>query len=261
MPFLTSLLRLPPHNTRPLRRAATALCLLLTFALSGICDAQPTPATAPVQTDFAIVLLADAPLEVSYLSNGVPVKMTLQPYERSSLQRYRGPQQLVLYRGLPAATSAQQSAQQSATPQNTAPAGTVSLPDDAHNTLILVSPAADGTLHAVALNNDESTFPRGNARVLNATSQPLAISAGEQPVLLQPGGQQLLRGNGLNLQLKVAGRINDAWQLLDTSLFGLKNHARRTIVLLESDSRHFQLHAGEEAPPQSTPLQIFSFLN
>ncbi|MBC2594000.1 hypothetical protein H5P28_06970 [Ruficoccus amylovorans] len=240
--------------THPSARLVSALTLVAMMSLTYSCLGEGTPPQGQVSVKYSVLFFGpDAVRLACQSSDGDWSIIEAPPFERSTFYTYKGPPQIAFY------SPAIMDGAGTQTPEP--PLANVRLPDGIRQVLLLLFPAANGGYHALAINDDEAGFPAGQARVFNATSRPLAVRAAGKPVLLAPGQQTFLSGNGTNIILQVAEEEGGEWRLSKSSLFGLKARTRRSIFLVDSSASRFQINTLGGAATESRTLQLLSFVN
>ncbi|MFH1499657.1 MAG: hypothetical protein ABII82_17745 [Verrucomicrobiota bacterium] len=104
-------------------------------------------------------------------------------------------------------------------------------------------PGNDPTLTPTAsiefIDNDPSAYPAGTIRVLNRSQHAMAAQFGEDKILVEPSGVQIIRpttnDRGL-VRSRIAGQTATGWKIIDDNVAVVKPETRLTGLFLFSPS-------------------------
>lgn len=156
----------------------------------------------------------------------------------SSTYRYNGPALVTLVRARPKPASGQRQAEPAAAAPADKPEvlGTVQLPPQGGDFLLLFSGDASSSLRILPVPFSSDDVPAGSCLVWNITPRALGVSVGGQRVLLATGQRQTLRPS-VNAQSYFDLRVFDEYQGKPRPLVGgphfLETETRQLIFIVE----------------------------
>ena len=225
-----------------------AILLLCVAAIHAQTDASKNYVW---NVEFSTITIGKALPEILYKSDGASESIALPAFKRSRKKNYTGEDLAQFYEPLEVT--------EPGAPDRRL-IGNVRFPLDTDRVLLLFFPRADFGYNIVALPESDEDFPAGRARLVNVTPYRIAVQLGSgKTLLLNPGEQSLLSGNGKTLSLRVAmKKEEEEWKEATSNIFSLRPETRRTIFLCSSSDGFFKSYSNYGGPRDRGPIQLFS---
>jgi hypothetical protein len=228
------------------------LCRLLALGLfsGGSWLAAQTLAADSQETrtlEFTLLGWEGATPEFTFTAGGHPERIWAPAFARSRVVKYSGPATLVFKFGGATAPGAEPAT------------ANVYLPAGSKRVTLLATKIAGNHYGIMAFPDDADDYPADHARILNLTSETLALNynlnATQQ---IAPGKALVIPGEKERVILKVAHVVNGSWNLASEAVLGLASGQRLGVILALSDASIFKLKYADGSSRSQHNIQVFS---
>jgi hypothetical protein len=227
-------------------------CRLMALGLlcSGSWLAAQTSTADPKEIrtlEFTLLGWEGATPEFTVTIGGRPETISAPAFARSRVVKYSGPATLVFKLGGATAPGAEPAT------------ASVYLPAGSKRVTLLASKIAGKRYAIMAFPDDADDYPANHARILNLTSETLALNYNLTATEQIPAGKALvIPGDKERVILKVAHVVDGSWNLASEAVLGLAPGQRLGVILALSDASIFKLKYADGSSRSQNNIQVFS---